>query len=177
MFESRRIWDELCIERISTHPNVLDPISRKRFLVGWNIHRQFQKFSPIRREFLTLPQARSALQKRPKWSEDLRGDLQKHSKWGDGPGAVPEIAAAAEERSTNIPRSPIIRLRIAKAAGVHRRQRSFLTRAKLGRPRAGRLIWCFLRGCEGLCLFPSGTRKITGTRPKFNRPSENRTPR
>ena len=142
---------------------VLDPISRKRFLVGWNINRQFQKFPTIRREFLTLPQARSALQKRPKWS--------------DGSGAVLEIAAAAEERGTNMPRSPIIRLRIAKAAGVHSRQCSFLTRAKLGRPRAGRLIWCVLRGCKGLCLFPSGTRKITGTRPKFNRPSENRTPR
>jgi hypothetical protein len=98
---------------------VLDPISKKRFLVGWNIHRQFQKFPPIRREFLTLPQARSALQKRPKWSEDLRGDLQMHSTWSDGSGAVPYIAAAAEERGTNMPRSPIIRLRIAKAAGVH----------------------------------------------------------
>jgi histidinol phosphatase-like PHP family hydrolase len=59
------------------------------------------------------------LQKRPKWSEDLRGDLQMHSTWSDGSGAVPEIAAAAEERGTNMPRSPIIRLRIAKAAGVH----------------------------------------------------------
>jgi hypothetical protein len=42
-----------------------------------------------------------------------------HSTWSDGSGAVPEIAAAAEERGTNMPRSPIIRLRIAKAAGVH----------------------------------------------------------
>jgi hypothetical protein len=84
------------------------------------MHRQFLEIPTIRTEFLTLPQARSALQKRPKWSEDLRGDLQMHSTRSDGSGAVPEIAAAAEERGTNMPRSPIIRrLRIAKAAGVH----------------------------------------------------------
>ncbi len=53
---------------------------------------------PIRREFLTLVQARAVLAKNPGWSARLNGDLQMHTTWSDGAGTVAEMAAAAIER-------------------------------------------------------------------------------
>jgi hypothetical protein len=100
---------------------VLDPISRKRFLVGWNIHRQFQKFPPHSKGIPHIAASPLRIAKAnpngAKTSEAICRGIP--STWSDGSGAVPEIAAAAEERGTNMPRSQIIRLRIAKAAGVH----------------------------------------------------------
>jgi DNA polymerase (family 10) len=85
--------------QISTHPNDGIGTYIEKKVLGWLEHPPtISEIPPIRTEFLTLPQARSALQKRPKWSEDLRGDPQMHSTWSDGSGAIPEIAAAAEER-------------------------------------------------------------------------------
>jgi histidinol phosphatase-like PHP family hydrolase len=54
---------------------------------------------PIRREFLTLAQARKVLKKNPEWSRKLRGDLQMHTEWSDGASTVAEMAAGAMERS------------------------------------------------------------------------------
>lgn len=54
---------------------------------------------PIRREFLTLVQARKVLKKNPEWSTKLRGDLQMHTEWSDGASTVAEMAAGAMERS------------------------------------------------------------------------------
>ncbi|MEA3213554.1 MAG: putative hydrolase [Chthoniobacter sp.] len=52
----------------------------------------------IRREFLTLVQARSVLAKNPGWSVRLNGDLQMHTTWSDGAGTVAEMATAAVQR-------------------------------------------------------------------------------
>jgi histidinol phosphatase-like PHP family hydrolase len=49
----------------------------------------------IRREFLTLVQARAVLAKNPGWSARLNGDLQMHTTWSDGAGTVAEMATAA----------------------------------------------------------------------------------
>jgi histidinol phosphatase-like PHP family hydrolase len=53
---------------------------------------------PLRRDFLTLADARIALQKKPEWAARLRGDLQMHTRWSDGSGTVQEMAEAAAER-------------------------------------------------------------------------------
>jgi histidinol phosphatase-like PHP family hydrolase len=52
----------------------------------------------IRREFLTLAQARRILAKVPDWPARLNGDLQMHTTWSDGAGTVAEMATAAIER-------------------------------------------------------------------------------
>ena len=54
---------------------------------------------PIRREFLTLAQAREVLEKNPGWSRQLKGDLQMHTEWSDGATTVAEMAAGGIERN------------------------------------------------------------------------------
>lgn len=53
---------------------------------------------PIRREFLTLAQARKVLEKNSDWSRQLKGDLQMHTEWSDGATTVAEMAAGGIER-------------------------------------------------------------------------------
>jgi len=53
----------------------------------------------IRRDFISLAEARQLLATKPEWAKNLRGDLQMHSRWSDGSGTVAEMADAATERS------------------------------------------------------------------------------
>ena len=53
---------------------------------------------PLRRDFLTLAQARAVLARDSKWAARLRGDLQMHTQWSDGSGTISEMAVAAGER-------------------------------------------------------------------------------
>lgn len=53
----------------------------------------------IRRQFISLAEARRDLENNPSWSKRLRGDLQMHTRWSDGSGTVAEMADAARERS------------------------------------------------------------------------------
>jgi histidinol phosphatase-like PHP family hydrolase len=50
---------------------------------------------PLRRDFLTLADARALLAIRPDWRKSLRGDLQMHTQWSDGSGSVIEMGEAA----------------------------------------------------------------------------------
>jgi histidinol phosphatase-like PHP family hydrolase len=52
----------------------------------------------IRRDFLTLADARAILAGNPNWARMLRGDLQMHTEWSDGSATVLEMARAASER-------------------------------------------------------------------------------
>jgi histidinol phosphatase-like PHP family hydrolase len=52
----------------------------------------------IRRDFLTVAEARAILAANPDWRERLRGDLQMHTLWSDGSASVAEMAAAAQAR-------------------------------------------------------------------------------
>jgi len=54
--------------------------------------------SPLRRDFLTLADARDILASRPTWAKLLKGDLHMHTTWSDGSGSVSDMAAAAAER-------------------------------------------------------------------------------
>lgn len=50
---------------------------------------------PLRRDFLTLADARKLLAAKPEWRNSLRGDLQMHTQWSDGSGTVVEMGEAA----------------------------------------------------------------------------------
>jgi len=56
------------------------------------------KIPLLRRDFLSLADARALLKKNPEWEKHLRGDLQMHTHWSDGSGTVAEMATAANER-------------------------------------------------------------------------------
>jgi histidinol phosphatase-like PHP family hydrolase len=61
--------------------------------------RRSKTVPAIRRDFLSLVEARRLLSARPSWPEKLRGDLQMHSHWSDGSATIAEMADAAKERS------------------------------------------------------------------------------
>jgi len=61
--------------------------------------RRVKTAPAIRRDFISLAKARRLLADRPAWRENLRGDLQMHSRWSDGSGTIVEMADAAKERS------------------------------------------------------------------------------
>jgi histidinol phosphatase-like PHP family hydrolase len=48
----------------------------------------------IRRDFLTMADARKLLTAKPDWAKQLRGDLQMHTRWSDGSGTVRQMADA-----------------------------------------------------------------------------------
>jgi histidinol phosphatase-like PHP family hydrolase len=50
---------------------------------------------PLRRNFLTLTEARDVIASRPEWRAKLKGDLQMHTTWSDGAGSVRDMADAA----------------------------------------------------------------------------------
>jgi histidinol phosphatase-like PHP family hydrolase len=52
----------------------------------------------VRRDFLTLTEARWILAKNPKWRAAYKGDLQMHTTWSDGSGTILDMANAAIER-------------------------------------------------------------------------------
>jgi histidinol phosphatase-like PHP family hydrolase len=54
--------------------------------------------SELRKNFLTLSEARRILSTRPGWASNYKGDLQMHSNWSDGSGSIDEMAQAAIER-------------------------------------------------------------------------------
>jgi putative hydrolase len=61
--------------------------------------RLSKRIPEIRRNFISLAEARRLLAIKPGWSKKLRGDLQMHTRWSDGSGTIREMADAARERS------------------------------------------------------------------------------
>ena len=62
----------------------------------------------IRSGFISIPEAQAALANKPEWLSGIRGDLQMHSEWSDGP--KPESSLAKPPRSPRKPRRPPILL-------------------------------------------------------------------
>ena len=60
--------------------------------------RRAKSVPALRRDFISMAEARRMLAGRPCWAEKLRGDLQMHSRWSDGSGTIAEMADAAKER-------------------------------------------------------------------------------
>ena len=61
--------------------------------------RRAKAVPKIRRDFISLAQARRLLATQSTWANNLRGDLQMHTRWSDGSGTIAEIADAAAKRS------------------------------------------------------------------------------
>jgi len=61
--------------------------------------RVSKRIPPIRRDFISLADARRLLALKPAWSTRLCGDLQMHTCWSDGSGTIAEMADAAMARS------------------------------------------------------------------------------
>jgi histidinol phosphatase-like PHP family hydrolase len=61
--------------------------------------RLSKRIPEIRRNFISLAEARRQLAARPAWSKKLRGDLQMHTRWSDGSGTIAEMAEAATKQS------------------------------------------------------------------------------
>jgi histidinol phosphatase-like PHP family hydrolase len=61
--------------------------------------RSIKSIPNIRRDFISLADARRRLAAKPAWSKKLRGDLQMHTRWSDGSGTISEMAEAARQRS------------------------------------------------------------------------------
>jgi histidinol phosphatase-like PHP family hydrolase len=61
---------------------------------------QSNKTTPeIRRDFISMAEAKRALARKTGWAKNLRGDLQMHTRWSDGSGTIAEMAEAATKRS------------------------------------------------------------------------------
>jgi DNA polymerase (family 10) len=56
------------------------------------------KIPAIRRDFISLAEAKQLLARKPAWAKNLCGDLQMHTRWSDGSGTIAEMADAAKER-------------------------------------------------------------------------------
>lgn len=52
----------------------------------------------IRKQFLTITEAKAALSKKPAWLKSVRGDLQMHTTWSDGDASIADMAEAAANR-------------------------------------------------------------------------------
>jgi histidinol phosphatase-like PHP family hydrolase len=102
---SRRafLWNEDAIEvleqnRSLTELSGVGPYIEK-LIMRWIEHPpRIPKPPAIRRDFLTIPQAREALARKPSWLRELRGDLQMHTQWSDGSGSITEMVEAGEQR-------------------------------------------------------------------------------
>jgi histidinol phosphatase-like PHP family hydrolase len=75
----------------------IGPSLAKR-LQRWIASPPIVEIPPIRREYLTLAQARRVLAKYPGWASLLQGDLQMHTTWSDGAGTIADMANTAIER-------------------------------------------------------------------------------
>jgi histidinol phosphatase-like PHP family hydrolase len=86
--------------RSLTELRSIGPFMEKQ-IRGWldNPLQLSRTIPEIRRDFISLAEARRLLALRPSWSKKLRGDLQMHTRWSDGSGTIAEMADAAKERS------------------------------------------------------------------------------
>jgi histidinol phosphatase-like PHP family hydrolase len=73
----------------------------ERKIRGWlnKPPRVSKRIPPIRRDFISLADARRLLALKPAWLTRLCGDLQMHTCWSDGSGTIAEMADAARQRS------------------------------------------------------------------------------
>jgi histidinol phosphatase-like PHP family hydrolase len=61
--------------------------------------RRAKTVPAVRRDFLSMAEARRLLASQSVWRKKLRGDLQMHSRWSDGSGTIAEMACAAKDRA------------------------------------------------------------------------------
>ena len=99
------LWPEEVSDLIAQNRSLTELRGFGRFM-GRQIQTWIDKPSPrtkrapaIRRDFISMAQARRLLASQSKWRTNLRGDLQMHTRWSDGSGTIAEMADAATNRS------------------------------------------------------------------------------
>ena len=93
------VSDLLAQTRSLTELRGIGPFIEKQVRQWIEKPHQAKTVPAIRRDFLSLAEARILLAARPDWPTKLRGDLQMHTRWSDGSGTVAEMADAAVNRS------------------------------------------------------------------------------
>ena len=93
------ISDLMAQNRSLTELRGIGPFIEKQVRQWIEKPHQAKTVPAIRRDFLSLAEARGLLAARPDWPPKLRGDLQMHTRWSDGSGTVAEMADAAANRS------------------------------------------------------------------------------
>jgi putative hydrolase len=94
------IWPEEAVSLLETNGSLTElpgiGPSLAKTLAGWiDNPPEVPLPSPLRRNFLTLTEARHVIASRPGWRTKLKGDLQMHTTWSDGAGSVRDMADAA----------------------------------------------------------------------------------
>ena len=69
--------------------------------------RRAKSVPALRRDFISMAEARRMLAGRPCWAEKLRGDLQMHSRWSDGSGTIAEMVTPPKSDCMTTSPSPI----------------------------------------------------------------------
>lgn len=93
------VSDLLAQTRSLTELRGIGPFIEKQVRQWIEKPHQAKTVPAIRRDFLSLAEARILLAARSDWPAKLRGDLQMHTRWSDGSGTVAEMADAAVNRS------------------------------------------------------------------------------
>jgi histidinol phosphatase-like PHP family hydrolase len=93
------VSDLVAQNRSLTELRSIGPFIEKQIRQWIEKPHQTKAAPAIRRDFLSLAEARRLLATRPYWPNKLRGDLQMHTQWSDGSGTVAEMADAAANRS------------------------------------------------------------------------------
>jgi len=93
------VSDLVAQNRSLTELRSIGPFIEKQIRQWIEKPHQANTVSSIRRDFLSLADARRVLAARPDWTKKLRGDLQMHTRWSDGSATVAEMADAAANRS------------------------------------------------------------------------------
>ena len=93
-------WDLVAQNRSLTELRSVGPFISKQ-IRNWidKPPRRAKTMPPVRRDFISLADARRLLGTQPAWGSNLHGDLQMHSRWSDGSGTIAEMAGAAADRS------------------------------------------------------------------------------
>jgi histidinol phosphatase-like PHP family hydrolase len=86
-------------DRSLTELRGIGPFIEKQIRQWIEEPRRSKTAPAIRRDFLSLAEARRLLATRLEWPRKLRGDLQMHTRWSDGSGTVAEMADAAANHS------------------------------------------------------------------------------
>jgi histidinol phosphatase-like PHP family hydrolase len=90
--------DLIAQNRSLTELRSIGPFIEKQIRQWIEKPQQAKTVPLIRRDFLSLADARRVLAARPDWTKKLRGDLQMHTHWSDGSATVAEMADAAANR-------------------------------------------------------------------------------
>jgi putative hydrolase len=93
------VSDLVAQNRSLTELRGIGPFIEKQIWQWIEEPRRSKTVPAIRRDFLSLAEARRLLSARPAWTKMLRGDLQMHTRWSDGSGMVAEMADAAASLS------------------------------------------------------------------------------